>query len=255
MDKSLVEEYSRTLRVPIYEVGAERTLKLGSVLRLAQETSEQHLGVLNVGYERLRADGLVFFIISSRVRIRRLPAHGEEITIRTHPRGRGGVQFYRDFLFYSGEEQIISVMQTTVMADVRTHKVRSPQHLMQYGIFSDSPVPREERIDRCKVPEGLPVVGERRVRHSDLDSNGHMNNTVYGDIVADFLPAGMRKDGLRELLITYYKECREGDTLEVREGKAERGVFLRGDCGGACSFTAFAVSQKSDAESCADRLQ
>lgn len=238
MDKSVVDEYSRTLRVPIYDVGAERTLKLGSVLRLAQETSEQHLDLLRVGYERLREDGLVFFIISSLVKIRRLPAHGEKITIKTHPRGRGGAQFYRDFLFYSGEERIVSVMQTTVMADARTHKVRRPQDLMRYGVFSDEPVPREERIERCEVSGELPLAGERRVRHSDLDSNGHMNNTVYGDIVADFLPADVLAKGPRELLITYYRECREGDVLQIREGGTEKGVLLYGTSGGARSFAA-----------------
>jgi acyl-ACP thioesterase len=241
MDEPVVREYSRTLRIPIYEVGAERTLKLGSVLRLAQETSEQHLDLLRVGYERLREDGLVFFIISSLVKVRRLPEHGEEITIRTHPRGRGGVQFYRDFIFYSGGEQILSVMQTTVMADAATHRVRRPQNLMRYGVFSDEPVPKEEQVERCEVPEDLPHAGERRVSHSDLDLNGHMNNTVYGDIVTDFLPAGVLEKGFREVQITYYKECREGDVLEIRAGTAASGVLLRGSCGGACSFTARVV--------------
>ena len=243
MTDPLVAEYSRTLRVPIYEVGAERTLKLGSALRIAQETSEQHLGLLRIGYERLRKDGLVFFIISSLVRVRRMPEHGEEITVRTHPRGRAGVQFYRDFIFYSREEQILSVMQTTVMADAGTHRVLRPQSLMHYGVFSDDPIPKEERVERCEVPEGLPVVGQRRVFHSDLDSNGHMNNTVYGDIVTDFLPAGFLEKGLKEVLITYYKECREGDVLELQCGGTENGFFLRGSCGGASSFTARALSR------------
>ena len=245
MDKSLVAEYSRTLSVPIYDVGAEGTLKIGSVLRLVQETSEQHLGLLRIGYERLKEDGLVFFIISSFLNIIRLPEHGEKITIRTHPVGRGGAQIYRDFLFYSGEEQIISVMQTTVMADAETHKVRKPQDLMRYGVFSDNPVPPEERIERCAVPKDLSYAGQRRVRHSDLDSNGHMNNTVYGDIISDFLPSGVLEKGLKELLITYYKECREGDVLEIREKETDKGVLLRGSCGEACSFTARAVFKET----------
>ena len=41
-----VEEYSRTVQVASYEVGANEKIKLSVLLRMAQETSEQHLGEL-----------------------------------------------------------------------------------------------------------------------------------------------------------------------------------------------------------------
>ena len=46
-----VEEYSRTVQVASYEVGANEKIKLSVLLRMAQETSEQHLGELGIGYE------------------------------------------------------------------------------------------------------------------------------------------------------------------------------------------------------------
>ncbi len=55
-----IEEYSRTVQVASYEVGANAKIKLSVLLRMAQETSEQHLGALGIGYERLKADGIVF---------------------------------------------------------------------------------------------------------------------------------------------------------------------------------------------------
>ena len=55
-----VEEYSRTVQVASYEVGANEKIKLSVLLRMAQETSEQHLGELGIGYERLRRMGSSF---------------------------------------------------------------------------------------------------------------------------------------------------------------------------------------------------
>ena len=43
-----VEEYSRTVQVASYEVGANEKIKLSVLLRMAQETSEQHLGELGI---------------------------------------------------------------------------------------------------------------------------------------------------------------------------------------------------------------
>ena len=91
----MVEEYERKLQVATYEVGADSRLKLSVLLRICQETSEQHLEQVNLGYERLKNEGLVFLIISNAASIRRLPRLGESITVKTHPRGTLGVHFYK----------------------------------------------------------------------------------------------------------------------------------------------------------------
>lgn len=241
MTREQVDEYTRQIRVPVYDVGPRNLLKFGSVLRLVQETSEQHLDLLHISYEEFRAQGYVFFIISSRVKIKRLPEHNELLTIKTHPRGRGGAQFYRDFKFY-GENGglIIDVMQTTVVADAETHKVQRPQSLFKYGIFRDFPIEKEERITRINIPENLPFVGERLVYYSDLDSNSHMNNSVYGDVFVDFLPNGVEERQLSEVQITYINETPLGDTLKIYAGVDGGRVLMRGNNKKGGSFTACA---------------
>lgn len=241
MTDEVVREYARSLGVPVYDVGAGNTLKFGSALRLVQETSEQHLAVMHVGYETMRsAAGLVFFIISTRVKILRMPAHGERIVIKTHPRGRAGAQFYRDFLFYTeAGERLLEVMQTTVLADAETHKVQRPQALKQFGLYPENLVEPEERMERFSVPDDLPPLGERRVFYSDLDANGHMNNTVYGDVVWDFLPQEVRGTA-RRVQINYLGEAAEGDVLRLSGGRSGGKFLLRGDRADGVSFTACA---------------
>ena len=112
-----IEEYSRTVQVASYEVGANAKIKLSVLLRMAQETSEQHLGALGIGYERLKADGIVFLFTNYSVSIKRMPVHNDVLTIKTHPCGTAGVQFYRDFVFYADGEEIVRIMQTSVSAD------------------------------------------------------------------------------------------------------------------------------------------
>lgn len=242
MTSAEVDEYSRQICVPVYDVGPKNLLKFGSVLRLVQETSEQHLGVLHISYEEYRADGFVFFIISTRVKINRLPEHKEPLTIKTHPRGRGGAQFYRDFKFYDKRNNlIIDVMQTTVLADAKTHKVKLPQNLYKYGIFRDFPVEKEERIARIGVNCELPFAGERQIYYSDLDANGHVNNCVYGDIFVDYLPSGVKEESLKEVQITYINETELGDKLKIFS-KAENGkVLMYGVNKNGNSFTASAA--------------
>ncbi len=239
MTDEIIAEYVRSLSIPVYDVGPSDTLKFGSALRLVQETSEQHLRVMRAGYEEMRrAAGLVFFIISTRVKIARMPMHGERVTVKTHPRGRGGAQFYRDFRFYAEDGALLfDVMQTTVLADAETHRVQRPQALKQFGFYPESIIEPKERMERFSVPDGLPELGERRVFHSDLDANGHMNNAVYGDVVWDFLPPGIRGDE-RTVRINYLCETEEGDTLRIFGGLRGEKFLLRGDNAKGVSFTA-----------------
>ena len=90
-----IREYSLPMRVKTYDVGPDSKLKLSALLRVCQEISERHLESVDMGYTVMKEKGLVFLIISNAARIYRLPMLGEELVIRTHPRGTMGVQFYR----------------------------------------------------------------------------------------------------------------------------------------------------------------
>lgn len=237
----LVKEYARTVRVASYEVGAQCILKLSVLLRMCQETSEQNLTLLGLSYEKMCADGIVFLLITNQAKIRRMPVHNETVTIKTHPRGVSGAQFYRDFKIYSGEEPIIDVMQTSIIADANTHKILRPKQFLNYGVFSGEKVPDEDKIGKIVVPEDLPFVGDRPVRYSDLDYNMHLNNTVYGDILTDFLPGGVIGRQFSQVQINYLTESALGDTLKIHAGERDGRVFMQGINARGCGFTASAL--------------
>lgn len=242
MDKTdLIAEYSRKVRIASYEVGAQRQLKLSVLMRMCQETSEQHLDLVGLSYEKMYEDGLVFLLITNRMKIRRMPLHNEVVTVKTHPRGVCGAQFYRDFKVYSGDEQIIDVMQTSIAADPQSHKILRPKKFLDYGVFSGKKVSPEERVLKAEIPEDLPFVGERPIRYSDLDYNCHLNNTVYGDIVTDFLPGGAEGYRYGEAQVNYINESALGDVLKIYAAKKDGHVLMKGVNSRGCGFTATAA--------------
>ncbi|NLG93478.1 MAG: hypothetical protein GX485_08025 [Clostridiales bacterium] len=170
-----------------------------------------------------------------------MPVRNEEITIKTHPRGVCGAQFYRDFKIYSGDEQIIDVLQTSVVADPISHKVLRPKKFLEYGVFSGEKVAPEDRVRKTEIPEDLPFMGERPIRYSDLDYNCHLNNTIYGDIVTDFLPGEV--DGFRyaEAQINYINESALGDVLKIYAARKDGFVMMKGVNARGCGFTATAT--------------
>jgi acyl-ACP thioesterase len=67
----------------------------------------------------------------------------------------------------------------------------------------------------------------REVRFTDLDKNGHMNNTRYLDWVADLLTREFFRDKtLREVTLCYNQEALEGQVLQLAWGLDETGTLL-----------------------------
>ena len=88
------------------------------------------------------------------------------------------------------------------------------------------------RGNELASPLGLPAKAlvnrrKRYVNFTDLDRNGHMNNTRYLDWVYDLLGADFHKDHtLREFTLCYLNEAREGQQLELSWDFPEAGCLM-----------------------------
>ena len=57
---------------------------------------------------------------------------------------------------------------------------------------------------------------QRQVCFTDLDRNGHMNNTRYLNWVSDLLPSAFHQSHeVKEFTICYHAEAREGQLLDL----------------------------------------
>jgi acyl-ACP thioesterase len=233
-----LERFERTTKIQSPQIGGDSRVKLSDLLKMEQETAEEHMTAAGLPYERLYADGTVLLITDNQLEASRYPVHGEQIRIVTEAIGSAGVHLYRDFLFLCGEEQILRIRQVSVCVDSRTHHPLRPDALYQYHIFHHKNVPPEERVPKLRVAGEQPMLGERPVRFSDLDMNHHLNNTIYGDIVEDFLPEKYRRG--HKIRISYIAENHLGDMLKIYGGYREKDFVLYGENQTGLSFAATA---------------
>ena len=232
-----INEYSKEVCVASYEVGAQRQMKLSVLLRMCQEISEQHLEFFGLSFEKMYSDSMVFLLINNLAKIKRMPKHNEKITIKTHPLGVCGAQFYRDYKFYSEDDLIIDVLQTSIVADAETHKVLRPKAFYDYGVFKCEKISQDKRIPKLVLPENMPLVGERIIRFSDLDYNCHLNNTIYGDIITDFIPGGVKGMRFSKIHISYINESTLGEKLKIYAVKENSKLFMCGNNSKGIGFT------------------
>lgn len=221
-----LSEYTQQVKLTTYDMDANNTLRPSALLRYCQEACELHLACYGLTHEKMQGDGIVFVFTRAGGVVNRWPRQNDPITITTRARGVVGVQFYRSFDFYCGEEHLAEILQASVVVSTQEHKLLRPKAFLDYGVGAGENT--GQKLDRMNLPKDMPVVAEREVRYSDLDYNGHVNNSVYSDIFCDYVPGSMHGRALREFQIHYVMESREGEVLQIQREEQDGLLLMRG---------------------------
>ena len=213
--------YTQTFHLNDTHVDCFGRLKPSVLLQFIQEVASVHGSALGADYETLAKKNLFWAILRTRVQITRLPVSGETIRLETWPMPTTRVAYPRSIIAYdaSGGE-IFRAITLWVMMDKTSRSLVIPA---KSGITVQGRLEGGElAVPGSLIPRPMERDDSRKVRFSDLDINGHMNNTRYFDWIYDLLPSSFHESrAVKEFTICYLAEAREGQTLdmnwEVRE--------------------------------------
>ncbi len=213
--------YTEKFTITHTAVDRYNRLKLSQLLALCQEVAGSHFAILNAGKESLEEKGLFWAVIRTRVEIRRLPGPGETITLRTWPMPTTRVAYPRAAEALDEEGNVLfRTLSLWVLMDVHSRGMVLPG---KSGVGVEGRVQGDEIAPPAslvpKDPEGRE---QRQVRYSELDVNGHMNNTRYLDWAEDLLASSFHRDHpAREFTVCYLSEAVEGDEMDLHFALAE----------------------------------
>ena len=198
-------------------------LKNSTLLYFVQEVAGRHFDTISMDYDALAKKGMIWAIIRQKVQITRMPTRGETIRVETWPMPTTRVAYPRSVLAYdeAGNEVFRSI-SIWVLMDIESRNMILPG---KSGIS----VAGTLRGNELAAPNALPAKNllnhrSRTVSFTDLDRNGHMNNTRYLDWIDDLIPSAFHRDhDLKELTVCYLSEAREGQDLSMQWGFLEDG--------------------------------
>lgn len=190
-----------------------------ALLYLAQEVSGDHCHLLGADGEAL---GQLFWAISrTKVEVAQLPKLGQTLTLETWPMPTTRVAYPRATEGFDDHgNSLFKIISLWVIMDMDTRAMVLPGK-------SGIDVPGTSFGTELKAPGGLPAFDgsedmHRTVTFSDLDVNGHMNNTRYLDWICDLLPAAFHKDHpMKAVSICYMSEALEGQSLRLSHGEGD----------------------------------
>ena len=190
-------------------------LKLPSFFRMMQDVSTEHAEKLGIGKATTIDKGMYWVITRIELDIIRMPKYLETVKLVTYPGDNMRFMFPRYFtLFNQKGDVLIHASSMWMVLDKINHRICLKP-------FEGTDFPEEHTEGELPLPKKANVsdveeVEQRKVRYSDIDLNGHLNNTKYIDYIVDIHDSAFYKENrISHFLINYDKELRDNDTLTL----------------------------------------
>ena len=215
-------------------------LKLRTLFDYAQEAAGHHAERLTVGMDRLQSRGQAWILSRIRLRIKHYPRTGEAIRLETYPRGFDKLFAIREFRFQNESGELFCEGTSCwLLIDREKLKILNAAAEFSAVMPDNSALPRAYP-NIVKLPSlTVPLDHDYRIRESQIDINGHLNNAEYAGIVQDFIGPGVYPS---EIQINYLLSVPAGSTLKVGGMHDHNSCLVVGDLDGSCAFQAQAIT-------------
>lgn len=210
--------YKKNYHVGLRDVDFTKKLKLSTLFTYFQEIASLAAEQLGYGIDTLRENfGAAWVLTRIRVEIQRIPLLDEEITIETWPLKPGKIELQREFYVRNkNSDIIIKATSKWVIIDIKERKlkrsesagIRYPEEITERAV--------DEKLKRLNHYGNPEEVYTKVIGYSDIDFNGHLNNSKYVDYMMDCFPVEEhRTHTVHSIDIQFNHEALPGDSLTL----------------------------------------
>jgi acyl-ACP thioesterase len=213
----MIDIWKEEFTVRFGAVDRSDRLTLAAAFDVFQELAINHAEALGVGRDALAASRQGWILSRMSVVADRRPKWGENVIVRSWPRGADRLFAVRDYDIRDTEDRVLVRGRSgwLVLDMDRRRPLRIQPVIANF--------PLNDGLDALPgIPPGLETrgnlekAGERRAAYSDIDYNGHVNNARYIPWIQDITGAEIleKADRIR-LDINYLSEIRYGELIEL----------------------------------------
>ncbi|CAM8888581.1 unnamed protein product [Rhodiola kirilowii] len=221
--------FSQNFSIRSYEIGADRTASIETLMNHLQETALNHVkttGLLVDGFgstPEMSKRNLIWVVTKMQVLVDRYPTWGDVVQVDSWvaPSGKNGMR--RDWLIRDSNtgETLTRASSVWVMMNKQTRRLsKMPDEVraeIQPYFIDSAPIvdedsrklPKLDEVSADYVRKGLTP------RWSDLDVNQHVNNVKYVGWILESAPLPiMESHELASITLEYRRECGKDSVLQ-----------------------------------------
>ena len=219
-----VDFYQSQFTVTENECDMEKRMMPGAILRRVQQISTDQctsLGITSDIYERTQT---AFLLAKTVLEVYAPITADTPITMITRPSAPKRAVYFRYTTLQNAAGEVLAAADSRwVLVDTVARRIlrKAPKEIE--ACFLASP---EKELNMAIHTTNTTVSGKETASYTRCDKNHHLNNTVYADIICDYLPLEiLREKYPTRIAITYHKEVAQGKSFALHSGMTEAGSY------------------------------
>lgn len=207
--------FEKEYEVNYYNVDARGNLKLTSIADFFCDIGFHQSAELGESIEKLTKDNMAWVFYKYDIQIVKYPRLGEKLKVFTEAVGMNRFYAYRQYKIVSASgEVLVRAKGIFLLIDlVKRRAIRVPED--------------KEVLYKCKGEKGFDLENIKKkfesqfskefaVRYSDIDTNGHVNNTRYMEWSLELVPRDIILNyTMDRIKVNFLKEVQYGHKVHV----------------------------------------
>ncbi|KAG6735850.1 palmitoyl-acyl carrier protein thioesterase [Populus alba x Populus x berolinensis] len=239
--------FSQNFSIRSYEIGADRTASIETLMNHLQETALNHVktaGLLGDGFgstPEMSKRNLIWVVTRMQILVDRYPTWGDVVHVDTWVSASGKNGMRRDWLVRDAKtgETLTRASSLWVMMNKVTRRLsKIPEDVrgeIEPFFLNSDPVVNEDSTKLPKLDDKTADYIRKGLtpRWNDLDVNQHVNNVKYiGWILESAPPPILESHELAAITLEYRRECGRDSVLQSLTAVSGAGIGNLGSPGG-----------------------
>lgn len=228
--------FFREIKLHFGQCDLNQRLSLPELLLITSDSAVEDFHQRGMSFDILLENGVVFLLSRLVFKIHSFPKAEDRFVLKTwEDKPSGGLLSRKYEMKKEDGTKLISGTSLWLIANPESRRLLKPSSFTlreepDFVVSVDCPP-----CGKIREPENMEKLGEREAGYSDMDANGHMNNSRYAAFIMDFLPEELQKKEIDVFKINFAKEARKGDIISiyagVPEAKTENKITVVGKSG------------------------
>lgn len=229
-----------------YDVLPNGYLKPSAMLKYMQDAATMDAANAGADYDSLRSRDMIFVVSRVIINFNRTPMVDDCLEVRTWNSGTQGVSFVRNYVMSVNGDVIGTATTRWVLVSYSARRILRPDALFTNLSSNSEELLSLEPSRRLKLLEDVEVKEAGYTASlTDMDTNYHVNNTRYGDLIVDYSGLDLINNRVKEFEIHFVSELKAGQAIKLAStAKSDTSYVTAVKADGVQVFTSRIVAEE-----------
>lgn len=197
-------------------------ISLNELLRITSDVAVEDYRQQGLSREFLKENGVAILVSRVAFHFHKMPRENQKISVVTWEEKPEALQLKRAYrISDENGNPLVDGLSSWIVVNLEARRIMPTK---DFKLHKPNDYQRQDgcmKPGKISLPDNLAEVDSRKIRFSDLDSNGHTTNSRYGAFIADALPVEYRGRQPSDFKINYSKEAMLDEDVHILSAETE----------------------------------